>query len=345
MAKVTMADVARLAGVSKSTVSQYLNGRYEYMSTATRDKIAEAIQELAYRPNVLARGLKQKRTFTIGVIVANMLHHFSIEICRGIESYCREHGVSVILCNTDEDAQHEQTDLELLRAKQVDGVICFPSGKLTPVYQQLVEEKFPLVFIDRKLDDVNTHRVVAENEQAAYDATLHLIQSGYRNIAMLTAPLSISTRAERVSGYRQAMKAHMPDVEPFVISEEVNELQHSLQQLAQSGNLPEALIAGNDLVLLEVLAFLKERQLRIPQDMALMVFDNIPFAELLTPTLSTIVQPAHEMGREAAALLLQAIEQENESEKQPLSVQEKRFACRLIIRESSQPMVEAETDA
>ncbi|WP_017814586.1 LacI family DNA-binding transcriptional regulator [Paenibacillus shenyangensis] len=339
MAKVTMADVAREAGVSKSTISQYLNGRYEYMSAATRARIEASIEALDYRPNILARGLKQKRTFTIGVIVANMLHHFSIEICRGIESYCREQGISVILCNTDEDQSREQNDLEMLRSKQVDGVIAFPSGPLTPVYRKLVDEKFPLVFIDRKLEDVPVNRVVVENEQAAHEATTHLIEAGYQQIAMLTAPLSISTRLERVEGYKRAMQEYLPHMQPLVISEDVKQLRQRLEELEQQDALPEAIIAGNDLVLLEALAFLKERRLQIPQDVALIVFDNIPFAELLTPTLSTIVQPAHEMGREAAAMLLADIEAESRGQEWP-PVQEKQFSCRLMIRESSGPAVQ-----
>jgi LacI family kdg operon repressor len=334
MAKITMADVAREAGVSKSTVSQYLNGRYEYMSITTKDKIAVAIQALDYRPNVLARSLKQKRTFTIGVIVANMLHQFSLEVCRGIESYCREQGISVILCNTDEDEAREREDLELLRSKQVDGVIAFPSGQLKPLYQKLVQEGFPLVFVDRKLEGVQVSHVVVDNEQAAYTATEHLIEAGHRQIAMLTAPLSISTRVERVHGYTRAMQEKLPQIAPMIISEEVKQLRHQLSTWEAQQQLPTAIIAGNDLVLLEVLAFLKERQLQIPQDMALIVFDNIPFAELMNPTLSTIVQPSHDMGRQAAEMLIASISAES-THQEPPAIQEKQFTCTLMIRESS----------
>ncbi len=338
MAKMTMADVAREAGVSKSTVSQYLNGRYEYMSSTTKDKIAMAIQALDYRPNVLARSLKQKRTFTIGVIVANMLHQFSLEVCRGIESYCREQGISVILCNTDEDEAREREDLELLRSKQVDGVIAFPSGQLKPLYQKLVQEGFPLVFVDRKLEGVQVNRVVVDNEQAAYTATEHLITSGHQQIAMLTAPLTISTRVERVQGYTRAMQEKLPQITPMIISDEVGQLRHQLSAWTDQHQLPTAIIAGNDLVLLEVLAFLKEHQLQIPQDMALIVFDNIPFAELLTPTLSTIVQPSHDMGRQAAEMLIASISAESTGQEPP-AIQEKQFTCTLMIRESSAQVI------
>ena len=335
---MTMADVAREAGVSKSTVSQYLNGRYEYMSSTTKDKIAAAIQALDYRPNVLARSLKQKRTFTIGVIVANMLHQFSLEVCRGIESYCREQGISVILCNTDEDEAREREDLELLRSKQVDGVIAFPSGQLKPLYQKLVQEGFPLVFVDRKLEGVQVNRVVVDNEQAAYTATEHLITSGHQQIAMLTAPLTISTRVERVQGYTRAMEEKLPQITPMMMSDEVGQLRHQLSSWADQHQLPTAIIAGNDLVLLEVLAFLKEHQLQIPQDMALIVFDNIPFAELLTPTLSTIVQPSHDMGRQAAEMLIASISAESTGQAPPV-IQEKQFTCTLMIRESSAQVI------
>jgi LacI family kdg operon repressor len=139
MEKVTMADVAKEAGVSKSTVSQYLNKRYEYMSEKTKQKIKEAIEQLGYQPNYLARSLKQKRTSMVGVIVANILHYFSTSVTRGIEDFCQEHDLHAIVCNADDNPEKEKKYIEMLRAKQVDGLIVLQIGQNNDLYHRMVE--------------------------------------------------------------------------------------------------------------------------------------------------------------------------------------------------------------
>ncbi|UUZ82437.1 substrate-binding domain-containing protein [Paenibacillus sp. P26] len=307
MEKITIADVASKAGVSKSTVSQFLNKRYEYMGSDTRKKIEEAIEALGYRPNALARGLKQKRTSTIGVIVANIMHQFSTEICRAIEDVCQEREMSVILCNTDEDAEKEKKYIEMLQAKQVDGIILFPTGLNVPLYKKLIKQQYPVLFIDRKVEGLKADTVVVNNRESVYEAVGHLANQGHRRIAMITPPLTISSRLERVEGYKQAAADF--GLEPdYLISTEIAKVRDRMEALFAPEEAPTALIAGNDLVLLEVLEFVKERGIRVPDELALLVFDNIPFAHLSTPTLTTISQPSGEMGRKAAELLLKRIE-------------------------------------
>lgn len=331
MVKVTITDVAEKAGVSKSTVSQYLNKRYQHMGVNTRKKIEEAIATLDYQPNVLARSLKQKRTSTIGVIVANIMHRLSTEICRGIEDYCQEHEINVILCNSDEDNDKEQKYAEMLQAKQVDGIILLPTGKNGTLYKKLAKHHYPILFMDRKVDAIKADTIVVNNHESVYGAVAHLKEQGHSRIAIATAPLTISSRVERTEGYRKAMDDFGLDYsDGYIINEEIAALRTHFRELFSGPTVPTALIAGNDLVLLEALAFIKEQDIRVPEELALVAFDNIPFAHLLTPTLTTINQPSLQMGRKAAELMLKRIRAEENIEPVELI-----FECDLTVRESS----------
>src|SRR5699024_2344939 len=168
-------DVARRANVSKSTVSQYLNKRFNYMGEETKKRIEKAIDDLGYQANVIARSLKQKRTFTIGVIVANILHAFSTQVIRAIEDVCQEHDVHVIVCNADDDQEKEKKYIEMLRAKQVDGLIVLPTGENIELYETMVDTPFPLVFMDRKVKGLKVDTFLLDNEDAVKQAFTHFV--------------------------------------------------------------------------------------------------------------------------------------------------------------------------
>lgn len=331
MAKVTMKDVAEKAGVSKSTVSQYLNGRFEYMGAETKQRIQAAVEELGYRPNYVARSLKQKRTSTIGIIVANIVHRFSTEVSRAIEDLCHENDMHVIVCNADDNPEKEKKYIEMLRAKQVDGMIIFPTGGNKEIYQNMVEEKYPVVFMDRKVENMPIDTVVVNNTEAAYKAVRHLIDQGHQRIGFVSPPLLISTRRERLEGYRKALTEQgIPICDCDVKNSEIKEMQRELRDMFDQPSPPTALFAANDLVLLEALRFIKENRLNVPEELALIVFDNIPYAELMSPTLTTVIQPAFEMGKYAAQLLVEKIEKSRTAEPKAHV-----FNAELIIRESS----------
>ncbi|KPD00708.1 HTH-type transcriptional regulator KdgR [Geobacillus sp. BCO2] len=296
--KVTLADVAREAGVSKSTVSQFLNQRYEHMGDETRERIRAAIEKLGYRPNYIARSLKQKRTSMIGIIVANIMHRVSTEISRAVEDYCHEHDMQAIICNADDNPVKERKYIEMLRARQVDGLVIVPTGGNIELYQQMVREEYPVVFMDRKIDEVEAHTIVVNNKGAAYEAVSHFIEQGHKKIGIVTPPLTIYPRIERVNGYKQALMDHGIEIKPeYVLSDHIHRLASRLEEMFSQPQKPTALLVGNDLSFFEVMAFLKQKQIRIPDDLALIVFDNIPFASISTPTITTIAQPAYEMGK------------------------------------------------
>ncbi|OQP06179.1 LacI family transcriptional regulator [Geobacillus sp. 46C-IIa] len=303
MKKVTMADVAKLANVSKSTVSQYLNKRYEYMSEETRKRIAQAIEELGYQPNVIARSLKQKTTATIGVIVFNMLHMLTTQVLHAIEEECQKRGFQVIVCNSGDDPEKEKTYVDTLLAKQVDGLIVFPTGKNEDVYRHLVAERFPLVFVDRVVPGVEADSVLLDNFGAAEMAVDYLAAHGYDRIAIVTPPLVAHNvpRMERLQGFQAAMEKRNLEVGAgSVIAAEAAALPRELQKRFADPKRPNALFAINDLTLMGILRFVKETGIRVPDELGLINVDDVPFADIYTPALTTIAQPTFAMGKKAA---------------------------------------------
>jgi len=314
--KVTMADVAKLANVSKSTVSQYLNKRYEYMSEETRKRIAQAIEELGYQPNVIARSLKQKTTATIGVIVFNMLHMLTTQVLHAIEEECQKRGFQVIVCNSGDDPEKEKTYVDMLLAKQVDGLIVFPTGKNEDVYHHLVAERFPLVFVDRMVPGVEADGVLLDNLSAAEIAVDYLASHGYDRIAIVTPPLVPYNvpRMERFEGFRIAMEKRGWRIDDMnVIAVESAALPGELQKRFAAPERPNALFAINDLTLMGILRFVKETGIRVPDELGLINIDDVPFADIYTPTLTTIAQPTFAMGKKAAERVFEQIDRERAS--------------------------------
>ena len=204
MKTITMADVAKHANVSKSTVSQYVNKRFDYMSKETKNRIEETIRVLDYRPNILARSLKQKSTTTIGVIVANILHTFSSQIIRTVEDICNEADFHVMVCNADDDPIKEKKYIEMLRAKQVDGIIILPTGVNIDLYKEMVHSKYPVVFVDRTVPDVPIPSVMLDNEKAGEIAVQHFIDNGFERIGIITNIIkNVTPRKERVKGLKK----------------------------------------------------------------------------------------------------------------------------------------------
>lgn len=330
MKRVTMADVAKEAGVSKSTVSQFLNGRFEYMSEDTKKKIERAVQDLSYSPNVIARSLKQKRTSMIGIIVANIVHGISTEVCQAIEDYCQKKDIHAIVCNAYDDPEKEKKYIDMLRARQVDGLIIFPSGGNQELYCQLEREKYPIVFVDRKIEGVEVSTIVVDNRRAVHQAVEYLVEKKHDRIALVTPPMTTYTRRERLEGYKEAIEAMgLPFQDQYVKSVPYEAIVPSMKEMFQQ-NPPTALIAANDLSFMEVMKFAKENKLKIGQDLALIVFDNIKFADIYEPAITTISQPAYEMGTRAAELLIQQIM------KKPVTPETHVLETSLLIRDSVQ---------
>lgn len=310
MKKITMMDVANEAGVSKSTVSQYINNRYEYMSLETKKKIELAIKELNYRPNTIARSLKQKTTFTIGVIVSNILHNFSTQVIRAIEDVCHEQDFHVIVCNADDKPEKEMKYIQMLRDKQVDGLIVFPTGGNLDLYKELESTEFPVVFLDRLLSEVTMPALLLDNKKAVQLAVDHLRERGYESVLLVTNAINqVYPRKVRVDAFVDYTKEiGMDDSHVHVLSRPLEDIQRELKSLLQQQKI-DAIIAGNDLALFEIFHVIQNEQLMIPTDIALISIDDTTFSTFIKPELTAIAQPAFQMGTQAATTLLDLIHQ------------------------------------
>ncbi|MEI3607671.1 substrate-binding domain-containing protein [Pseudogracilibacillus sp. SE30717A] len=330
--RVTIHQVATKARVSKSTVSQYLNGRYDYMGNETKKRIAEVIKELNYQPNVIARSLKTKTSSTIGVIVANILHSFSTQVIRSIENICHAQGISTIICNADNEPEKELYYIQTLLSKQVDGLIVIPMEENTDKYNELLQQDYPLVFMDRIIELVNTESIILDNELASELAIAHLIENGYEHIAILTPPVKgVAPRAERVKGYKKTLQNHsLPIREELIRSAPFPKMYRELDELFRLDTPPDAIFSGNDLTLVEILTYLKENDMKVGKDLGIVTIDEVAYASFFKPSLTTLKQPTFEMGKKAAEILLAKIN------KQPIQGDRIiRYDPELIIRKSS----------
>ncbi|WP_093856941.1 LacI family DNA-binding transcriptional regulator [Tenuibacillus multivorans] len=333
MRTITIKDVAELANVSKSTVSQYLNKRYDYMGEATKQRIKEAIEELGYQPNIVARSLKQKSSTTIGVIVANILHEFSTQIIRAIEDQCHELDFHIIVCNADDNPYKEKNYIDMLRAKQVDGLIVFPTSDNVELYQELLRQGMPIVFIDRLVSNVDVNTIMLANEDASKFAVDEFVKKQHERIGIVTTSTvnNVSPRVERVNGYLKALETHgIPVRSEYIISAELDKVQDELDQMMKLKDPPKAILAGNDLTLIEILKYVKEHNISIPDDLSLIGVDDVSFAEIYNPSITTVAQPTFRMGKQAAEVLINQIKNGGDEERQVF-----RFGPKLIPRQSS----------
>ena len=333
MKKITMQDVALKAGVSKSTVSQYINNRFEFMGASTKLRVEAAIKELGYIPNQVAKSLKQKKTGTIGVIVANILHTFSTEIIRAIEDECERNGFHLFVCNADDQPEKERAYIDMLVAKQVDGLIIFPTNGNYDYYKQLKNAEFPIVFVDRMINEPIFPTLLLNNESASRIAVDQLVKKGKKKVGLVSTSITqhVTPRIERINGYKKAMAEHgLAIEEDWIITQNRQEIGNRLQLLWDSNDRPEAFFATNDLALIELLKFIKKNGLSIPTDIGVIAIDDSPFLAIATPPISVIRQPTFEIGKDAADTLLQLIGSKDFKEK----YEERRYLPILVERES-----------
>jgi DNA-binding LacI/PurR family transcriptional regulator len=331
---VTRDDVARLAGVSSATVSYVVNKGPRPVSDETRKKVEKAIEVLGYQPSSIARSLKTKRTTTIGVVVSDILNPVLSGIAKGIEDCILEHGCNMILCNSDEDPERELQFLKMLVSKQADGIILQPTGKNLDFLDLLVNnKKKPVIFIDRQLEGLDVDCALFENEEGAYQATRHLIEMGHKRIALISLPHDLSPGFERVAGYERAHKGARIPVDPMLITEgsfkaDIRDIKESL---FENKNPPTALLACSNRLSASFLRYAKEHNIRIPQDVALAVFDDVPHYSYITPSITAVGVDILQFGKEAGLLLLNRVNSEQKV-RNPTIV---RLPCELMVREST----------
>lgn len=327
----TARDVARRAGVSTSTVSHITNGT-RMVSDELRGRVLQAMQELGYEPNAVARSLKIKRSHAIALIIPDIGNPFFTAAVRGVEDVARAHGYTLILGNSDEDTAQEEVYLRLLATRRVDGLILAPAGSHSPYLDRVVREGRPLVLIDRIVPNLQVPAVLVENMEASRLAVAHLIGLGHRRIAMVSGRPGITTTTDRVAGYRAALLDAGIAYDPrFVVSGGAQPVgaRAATHQLLALSPRPTAIFVGNNLMTIGTVEAIEAEGLEIPGDIALVGFDDVPWANAFRPRLTAVAQPTYEVGRNAAELLISRIETPGDVRIDPILL-----ACRLVVRES-----------
>ena len=329
--EVTIKDIARRAKVSYATVSRALNAK-PGVRESTRLRVMTVAEELAYTPNAIARGLVKRQTHTLGLIIPDITNPFYPEVARGIEEAAAEAGYSIFLCNTNWERRRERQYLSLLAEKRVDGVIVAPVDAQVEVVESTLRRGVPFVYVCAAPRDTDHSFVVIDNIRGGLLATEHLIQAGYPTVGFVGSLEDSSTMDARLDGYRRAMESHgLPVPERYIRLGDFRQQTgyNIIRRLIVEGDYPRAVFAENDLLALGVLQGVKECGLKVPGDVAVVGFDDIPFASFPEVQLTTVAQPKYEMGRQAVGVLLERIQA-------PLAPVRRIFLePQLIVRRSS----------
>jgi len=329
----TMKDVAKLANVSVTTVSHVINGT-RYVSPELTKRVNEAIEELNYRPDPIAQGLSKGKSQTIALVVSDIVNPFFPQVARGVEDCVRENEFSLILTNTDENPDQEKKNLSLLKSKRVDGFIISPTRNGRSNLKPLIDEGLPVVCIDRKVTGLPVDQVYSDNASGAYEATAHLIDQGHENIGIILEFTDISSFADRLEGYKNALRDNGIRVKDDYIKKsglEVEGACASTETLLDENPEVTAIFSTNDLITEGVLSVFKKRNVKCPEEMALVGFDDPEWATSFNPSITSVSQQPYEMGYRAATKLFKKI---NDGGKD-WSPEKIELETRLEIRESS----------
>lgn len=335
---VTIVEVAEQAGVSIATASRALSGR-GYASAAVKERVRQAARQLNYRFNASARSLKVRRTNTIGLIITDITNPFYAYLASGVLDCAKEKGYHVVVCATNEDAQIERDDLNILMEQRVDGIIAVPSGDNRRLWNQLVEMNTELVLVDREIQGgPQADTVLIDNVKGAYLATEYLIHLGHSRIGLINGPTNTTTGKDRAKGYLEALKDAGLSADPNLIQGSSFMRESGYLAVAALLALPEpptAIFAANN-VLGEAAVFsLREHGLQIPKDISLLMFDDVPWAALIQPSVTVIKQPTYNMGCMCLNMLDQRLQEsaQNSARRTPVKVV---MNPELIERESCQ---------
>lgn len=304
-------DVARRAGVSVSTVSRVLNGT-AHVNAEIRTRVEAAIQEMEYRPSRAARSLRTNYSSIIGLLISDIQNPFFIGLIQGVEDTALQHGYSLLLCNSTENAQREQRYIEVLRDERVAGIIIVPTNEKQPDLGWFWDHNIPIVAVDRRIKDRHVDAVLVDNVTGAREATAHLISNGYRRIGAIIGPTTITTGRDRLEGYRQALReasiVHDPQLERCGSFNRDSGRQFANDLLSLDPPI-DALFVGNNLMTVGALEAIRAHNLQVPADIALVGYDEMSWAALDAVSLTTVLQPVYELGSTAAQRLFQHLQQ------------------------------------
>jgi DNA-binding LacI/PurR family transcriptional regulator len=326
----TLKEVADRAGVSTATVSRVLNG-YPYIKDNTRKRVLKAIKDLEYRPSRVARRLRKRGAQILGLVIADISNPYYSAVIQSIENIAYANKYSMLLCNSSEEPERERMYLDVLLEEQVAGVIISPVDELSTSCKAFIDQGIPIVAIDRRFRNLDFNSVLVDNVMGAFDATNHLIQLGHQRIGLIAGPSHLTTGRERQEGYEKAIVEKDLDLDKNLIRNGDFKQKSGYTitlELLQMRDAPTAIFVSNNLMTLGALNAIHDLGLRIPQDVAIVGFDDLSWAPSLNPPLTAVAQPTHELGKWAANLLLQGVAGNS---KEPVEIILKPS---LIVRES-----------
>jgi len=337
--QVTIKDIARELGISPSTVSRALKDHPD-ISPETKKAVNELAEKLNYQPNIVALSLRQSKTNTIGVIIPEIVHFFFSTVISGIEDVAYSAGYNVIITQSNESFSREAINIKALFNSRVDGMLISLSRE-TKTFDHLegiLAKGVPMVFFDRVYDNGNSSMVIVDDLSGAKEATRHLIEQGCKRIAHLEGPPHLVISKQRLQGFMEAMnEGSMPVDQNLIIPcplGTIEEGKMATEKLLDSPERPDGIFANSDPVAMGAMQAIKERGLKIPQDIAVIGFSNWFYSSMMDPPLSSVDQPGFEMGQEAAKLLIRHIEVKSKSEIDA-PAETKVLKTKLIVRTSS----------
>lgn len=341
--QTTLSDIATTVGVAPMTVSRVLN-QNGYVSEDVRNRVLSVVKELNYRRNGLARSLKRQRTDTIGLVLGDISNPYSTELARAVREAATAKNYNLFICISEHSAEEDIAAFESLTSHSVDGLIVATRANDSgdEYLKSIAENNVPVVAIGRDFYHEQIDYISADNLHGGFEATQHLIDLGHRRIGFIGATLENEAKLKRLQGYLNALEKHAIEIDerlvtgrrevrtgvPGYSTEKIG--YEGMKRLLSLPNRPTAIFARNDFTAIGAMTAVKETGLRIPQDVAIIGFDDIPLAVHMSPSLSTVRQPMRLQGQIAAELLLRRIESNED-----LTREEKILNCELIIREST----------
>ncbi|HMD42711.1 MAG TPA: LacI family DNA-binding transcriptional regulator [Candidatus Acidoferrum sp.] len=302
-------DVARESKVSVFTVSAVVNNK-AHVGKKLRERVEAAIRKLNYRPNLLARSLAKQKTHTIGMVVPDIVNPFFPMVVRGAEDAAQKHGYNLLLCNSDDTQVKEESALELLLSKRVDGILLTKAmcELSSPINQMIQEMKVPIVLVMRTYPKISKDAIITDDYKGAYEAVSHLARAGRKRVGLIGGPMKVSNGKARWEGFRDALKDHKLPFDPALVIEG----DYRIESGYRAGNLllshrPDGVYVANYLMTVGFLKAAEEMGLRCPEDFGLVSFDDYPWLGIFRPRLTTVELPKYQLGFEAAELLLDRI--------------------------------------
>ncbi len=328
----TMKDIAEKANVSITTVSRVINNKPD-VSEETKEKINNIIKELGYQPNNIARSLVLQKSHTIGLLIPDISNPFFPEVAKGIEDEAKKYNYSVIYNNTNHSLQGEKEGIELLKSKQVDGIILSLSMSNKEILDKLKNDSYPVIQIDNIIPDSIYPSVLIDNKKSAYNATQHLIDMGHKDIAHITGDLKTKTGNDRLNGYKKALQDNNISLnEDWILEGDYSQNSGYLNfnKLLKQKMIPTSIFAANDLTALGIYEAALEKEIKIPEDISIIGHDDINVSSLVQPKLTTMAQPTYELGKLASNILINKLINEENFD----TGEERVLETKLIKRDS-----------